>query len=79
MQKTKEQLEALRKAYQSFGTKLVEYHAINSKGRDIYIGDLHGSYDKLMQLLDFLKFDVSRDRVFSVGVCQYRCHGAMGS
>lgn len=65
--KTPEQINALKEAYAKFGNKFVEYHEINSKGRDIYIGDLHGSYFKLMHLLDSLKFDPSTDRVFSVG------------
>jgi len=39
----------------------------NIKGRDFAIGDLHGSYSVLMNLLKNLNFDQSVDRMFSVG------------
>lgn len=39
----------------------------NSVGRDLVVGDLHGCLDLLQARLDELKFDPTRDRVFSVG------------
>jgi serine/threonine protein phosphatase 1 len=39
----------------------------NKKGRDFVIGDLHGAYSVLLNLLDNLKFDGEKDRLFSVG------------
>lgn len=39
----------------------------NSRGRDFYIGDLHGCSDHLTRLLEHVAFDPSSDRVFSVG------------
>lgn len=45
---------------------LVEIPA-NIKGRDFVIGDLHGCYDELEKLLEFVSFDKDKDRLFSVG------------
>nr|MDT0252625.1 metallophosphoesterase [Endozoicomonas sp.] len=39
----------------------------NKNGRDFVIGDLHGMYDLLMQSLDAVSFDRSKDRCFSCG------------
>jgi Calcineurin-like phosphoesterase len=39
----------------------------NTTGRDFVIGDLHGSFSRLIDLLDHLNFDASRDRLISVG------------
>lgn len=39
----------------------------NENGRDFVIGDLHGMYDLLMQSLDTVSFDRSKDRCFSCG------------
>lgn len=39
----------------------------NLIGRDFCIGDLHGALPCLVQLLEGLDFDVTRDRMFSVG------------
>lgn len=36
-------------------------------GRDFVIGDLHGAYPRLMQFMEFINFDKSKDRMFSVG------------
>ena len=41
--------------------------AKNDKGRDFVVGDIHGMYDHLRQLLERVDFDEQRDRVFSVG------------
>lgn len=40
---------------------------VNEKGRDFYIGDLHGMVDLLFQNLDAVKFNYLHDRVISVG------------
>ena len=39
----------------------------NDKGRDFFVGDIHGCYDLLMTKLDEIKFDQSKDRLISVG------------
>ncbi|MBT2339075.1 MULTISPECIES: metallophosphoesterase [Pseudomonas] len=39
----------------------------NEKGRDFVVGDVHGHFKLLSALLDRSKFDVGRDRLFSVG------------
>lgn len=36
-------------------------------GRDFVIGDLHGAYQRLMQFMEFINFDKTKDRIFSVG------------
>lgn len=40
---------------------------LNKKGRDFIVGDIHGKFSFLMQLLDFVKFDFTADRLFSTG------------
>lgn len=47
--------------------KIVKRIEANFEGRDFVVGDLHGCYDHFMNLLDFVNFDESIDRVFSVG------------
>jgi serine/threonine protein phosphatase 1 len=39
----------------------------NRLGRDFVVGDLHGCFDLLDRLLDFVRFDPGCDRLFSVG------------
>lgn len=39
----------------------------NIDGRDFIVGDLHGCYQELMNLLDYVKFDPKIDRLFSTG------------
>lgn len=39
----------------------------NVNGRDFVIGDLHGSYEVFLKLLEHLEFDPEVDRMFSVG------------
>lgn len=39
----------------------------NTVGHDFVVGDLHGCYTALMQLLKFVDFDKTKDRLFSVG------------
>lgn len=48
-------------------TSLVKTLPANETGRDIVVGDLHGSLDLLQRLLDHLHFDTTRDRLISVG------------
>lgn len=39
----------------------------NVDGRDFVVGDLHGCFDELAKLLIHVKFDPTRDRLFSTG------------
>ena len=39
----------------------------NQHGHDYIVGDLHGELDKLTQLLTYINFDPTKDRLFSVG------------
>ncbi|WP_373020118.1 metallophosphoesterase [Thiomicrorhabdus sp.] len=39
----------------------------NKRGQDFIIGDIHGHFDELMLELQKIEFDVSCDRLFSVG------------
>ena len=39
----------------------------NTKGRDFFVGDLHGCYDLLMHHLNLINFDFFADRMISVG------------
>ena len=39
----------------------------NVRGNDYVIGDLHGCYDMFLQLLEVIKFNPDKDRMFSVG------------
>lgn len=41
--------------------------ALNVEGRDFFVGDLHGAYDKFNDALKAVNFDESVDRIFSVG------------
>lgn len=41
--------------------------AKNEVGRDFVVGDVHGCFDMLSDLLDEVEFDTSEDRLFSVG------------
>lgn len=40
---------------------------INTKGRDYFVGDIHGRYERLMTTLRQMRFDKTRDRLFAVG------------
>lgn len=48
-------------------TIVIKFYEGNHKGRDFVVGDIHGCYDRLMRLLDRVKFDYQADRLFSVG------------
>lgn len=39
----------------------------NAKGRDFVVGDIHGMFDALGELLSVVEFDPHKDRLFSVG------------
>lgn len=41
--------------------------ALNTKGRDFAVGDIHGSFDLLDRALAYLEFNPEIDRLFSVG------------
>lgn len=40
---------------------------VNTKGRDFFVGDLHGCYALLMRELEAVEFDRATDRLISVG------------
>lgn len=46
---------------------MVVDHPENPRGRDFFVGDLHGMFAALDRLLDRAGFDSAADRVFSVG------------
>lgn len=41
--------------------------SVNEKGKDYFVGDIHGCYTMLMNSLAALKFDRTKDRLISVG------------
>lgn len=45
----------------------VKYYDWNTVGHDFIVGDLHGCYDELYKLLNYINFDFKNDRLFSVG------------
>ena len=49
----------MRRAYRRF--------ARNTAGRDFVVGDIHGMFSALRELLERSRFDEERDRLFSVG------------
>ena len=44
-----------------------QHFASNTQGNDYVVGDVHGDYERLTGLLSVIKFDVTVDRLFSVG------------
>tara|TARA_R100001039_G_C1848816_1_gene108895 strand:- start:2260 stop:2907 length:648 start_codon:yes stop_codon:yes gene_type:complete len=46
---------------------MIERHSVNTKGRDFFVGDIHGQYDLLMAGLARVAFNKESDRLFSVG------------
>ncbi len=46
---------------------IFQHLPLNEKGRDFIVGDIHGSFDILINAMHKLKFDVTTDRLFSVG------------
>jgi serine/threonine protein phosphatase 1 len=49
-----------------FSNPVVKVDA-NAKGRDFVVGDIHACFDLVLRAMDQVKFDQSRDRIFSVG------------
>lgn len=47
--------------------ELVRRFAINTKGRDFVVGDIHGCFSVLEKALEGIEFDPDKDRLFSVG------------
>jgi serine/threonine protein phosphatase 1 len=47
--------------------KAVQFFPENLKGRDFAVGDLHGMFSSLEELLESVQFDPEFDRLFSVG------------
>jgi len=45
----------------------VARYGINTTGRDFVVGDIHGMFPALEELLASVEFDGDRDRLFSVG------------
>lgn len=45
----------------------IDEYERNTEGRDLFLGDLHGCYDKLMDQLSDLNFNFEKDRLYSVG------------
>lgn len=39
----------------------------NNNGRDLVVGDIHGSFDLVLKAMDKVNFDQSKDRILSVG------------
>ena len=47
--------------------KYIKSYSRNLHGRDFVVGDIHGCYDPLMDLLKEIKFNFAKDRMFAVG------------
>lgn len=47
--------------------KLFQHYEKNDKGQDYVVGDIHGHFSALEKLLEKIKFDKTKDRLFSVG------------
>ncbi|EWH03787.1 metallophosphoesterase [Halomonas sp. BC04] len=45
----------------------LEKHEANTRGRDFFVGDIHGQFDLLMDAMRGVHFDKEVDRLFSVG------------
>lgn len=48
-------------------TALLQRFQCNHEGRDYVVGDIHGYFGRLECLLEHIRFDVGRDRLFSLG------------
>jgi serine/threonine protein phosphatase 1 len=46
---------------------LIKHFELNTKGRDLIVGDIHGCFDLLSVKLREINFDTLSDRLFSVG------------
>jgi len=49
------------------GPPFIKKIEANVEGRDFVVGDLHGCYDDLINLLRYVKFNPKKDRLFSTG------------
>lgn len=47
--------------------KAVQKFSLNEDGRDFVVGDIHGSYDLVIDAMRQAKFNPSKDRLFAVG------------
>ena len=45
----------------------VRHYEFNEKGKDYVVGDIHGEFRKLKSILEEIKFNFKKDRLFSVG------------
>lgn len=52
--------------HNSFTRRIVHLGA-NRRGRDFFVGDIHGAYDLLLKGLASVEFDTSRDRLIATG------------
>lgn len=52
-----------------YGKKMaqIEKYSVNTKGRDFIVGDIHGMFSWLIDLLKKINFDGEKDRLFAVG------------
>lgn len=48
-------------------TVMRQHFASNTQGHDYVVGDVHGDYERLTDLLAVINFDTAVDRLFSVG------------
>lgn len=53
--------------YENRHEKMLKQLNPNTTGNDYFVGDIHGCYDTLMDSLTARKFDVTKDRLISVG------------
>lgn len=58
--------------------KMIERFDANKRGRDFFVGDIHGHRDQLLQQLGELGFKRENDRLFSVGDLIDRGPDSMG-
>jgi len=47
--------------------KLIKHFTKNTKGKDYVVGDIHGMFKKLYEILKQIGFNFENDRLFSVG------------
>lgn len=57
----------MRLANNNIQTELLVQISRNNKGRDFFVGDIHGMFNNLMDALKEKEFDFENDRLFSVG------------
>ena len=57
---------------------LLKEFEINTKGKDYFVGDIHGTFDRLKEALKAISFDKSKDRLFCTGDLVDRGHSHRG-